>query len=179
MYKEQNGFSLVELLIVVAIILIIASIATPNLLRAKVAANQSAAVSNLSSIYMAEESFYFLYNDGYATSLVQLGGPAGSNNCANANLIDDLLGRTDPSQKSGYQFALTRSGTVEFTASVPAGCPSSGDTGFGVTAIPTASGVTGQVSYCVDATGVMRYNMSGLVITDTAGVCDPTQRPLQ
>jgi type IV pilus assembly protein PilA len=174
-----HGFSLIELLIVVAIILIIAAIATPNLLKAKIAANQSAAVGNLGTISTAEANFYCLYNDGYATSLVQLGGPAGSNNCANANLIDNLLGGADPSQKSGYQFALTPSGTPQYTTGVPASCSNSGDTGFGITATPIAVGVTGQNSYCIDITGVMRFNTSGVVITAPAGVCDATQPPLQ
>jgi type IV pilus assembly protein PilA len=179
MKRDGKGFSLIELLIVVAIILIIAAIATPNLLKAKIAANQSAAVGNLGAISTAEASFYCLYSNGYATSLVQLGGPSGSNSCANANLIDDLLGKADPSQKSGYQFALTPSGTVEFTSGVPAGCPNSGDTGFGITATPVAVGTTGQNSYCIDTTGVMRYSTSGVVIGDSAGVCDVAQSPVQ
>jgi hypothetical protein len=57
--------------------------------------------------------------------------------------------------------------------------PGSGDTGFGLTATPITVGSTGQDSYCIDTSGVMLYNTSGLVITDPAGVCDATQPPLQ
>src|SRR4051795_10336928 len=77
--RKQNGFSLIELLIVVAIILIIAAIAIPNLLRARMAANESSAVSSLRTINTGEITYQSTYPTvGYAPALVNLGGPLGA-----------------------------------------------------------------------------------------------------
>jgi prepilin-type N-terminal cleavage/methylation domain-containing protein len=131
MNKKQKGFSLIELLIVVAIILIIAAIAIPNLLRAKIAANQAWAVGSLRTISSAEETFSSTFSDGYTMTLSQLGGRASSQGCKNAGLIDEVLS-VAPNQKSGYGFVFIPNGTLSLTAGVPPTCGVSGDTGFSV-----------------------------------------------
>jgi type IV pilus assembly protein PilA len=174
MKKNQKGFSLIELLIVVAIILIIAAIAIPNLLRAKIAANQSAAVGTLRTISSAEETFNSTYSDGFTTDLFQLGGPVGSANCTNAGLIDEVLS-APPNNKGGYVYNYQNSAVAQLTTGIPAACPGSGWTGFSVSAGPITLS-TGTAAYCIDETGVVRVD-SGAVANENLNICSASGKP--
>ena len=115
---KQKGFSLIELLIVVAIILIIAAIAVPNLLRARVAANESSAVASVRSMNSAMASYQTAYPSvGFAAALSNL-GPQASTGCTaptstNGCLIDWTLAS---GSKSGYNFSVANNGATPATA---------------------------------------------------------------
>src|SRR3984885_10815968 len=112
MNKKQKGFSLIELLIVVAIILIIAAIAIPNLLRSRMAANEASAVGSIRTMNTAAITYNSTYGNGFPQNLTILTG-TGSTSYTNAELIDTVLGA---GAKSGYNFTLT-GGTTAFTTS--------------------------------------------------------------
>jgi type IV pilus assembly protein PilA len=138
--RQENsaGFSLIELLIVVAIILIIAAIAIPNLLKARMAANESAAVSSIHGINTAEIAYSSTNPTiGFSASLTVL-GPAGG------GYIDSNLAS---GSKSGYNFTYVQT----------AGSPS---LAYTLNADPIARSLTGQRSFYSDQNNVTTYNMT-------------------
>jgi type IV pilus assembly protein PilA len=153
--QKQKGFSLIELLIVVAIILIIAAIAIPNLLRARMAANESSAVASIRTINTAMITYNSSYPTvGFATALTNLGGAA--NPCvsaaANACLIDSVL---SAGVKSGYTFTAASAGGVPATQ-------------YFATASPTTPNQTGVRSFCAFEDAVVRVQPAGGAIASEA-----------
>lgn len=164
-----RGFSLIELLIVVAIILIIAAIAIPQLLSSRMAANGAAAAETIRTITTASMAYSSTWGNGFPPSLASLGGPAGSlaPTCNQALLLDPII-TAAPFQKSGYAFAYQ---TVGPLVTPPAGCGAAGANAYLVTATPINYKLTGIDSYCSDEPGTIHFDTSGTTAA-SEGACE-------
>ena len=148
--RSNKGFSLVELLIVVAIILVIAAIAIPNLLQAKIAANESSAAGSLRTMGSAEAAYFAAYPTvGYSPDIASLGGPATCTpSPTTACLIDGHLSSAIPGSggKSGYFFLATGIVTGGATS----------NTAYVIGAAPIKVNSTGNRDFCSYNDGVLR-----------------------
>jgi prepilin-type N-terminal cleavage/methylation domain-containing protein len=152
--RKQKGFSLIELLIVVAIILIIAAIAIPNLLQARVAANEASAVGSLSAIKSSEVTYTTAYPTvGFSPDIASLGGPSPCTpSSSTACLLDSFLSSSTPGSggKSGFVYLAT--------GIVPAG--SLNNSAFVAAAAPVLAHSTGNHDYCTTNDGVLRSQLA-------------------
>jgi prepilin-type N-terminal cleavage/methylation domain-containing protein len=146
MKRSSKGFSLIELLIVVAIILIIAAIAIPNLLRSRIAANQASAVGSLRTLNTAEVTYSSTFNVGFSADMPSLASPAAGGNPTStaAGLIDSVLAA---GAKSGYSFVYSP-GPSDSTGRINT---------YSFTGVPITSS-TGTNFYYTDQSGVIRQN---------------------
>jgi hypothetical protein len=161
---------------IIPFVLIIAAIAIPNLLRARIAANEASAVGTLRTINIGAITYSTEYENGFPSSFAIFGGgPEGSVACDHAGLVDDTLVRTH--RKSGYIFTYSPKLSDDLASSAVSGaaqskgCTSPGVPAFEVIAEPAQPEASGRRTFYTDQTGVIRYSNDG-----TANAASP---PLQ
>ena len=158
MRNRQEGFSLIELLIVVAVILIIAAIAIPNFIHSKMVANESASIANLRNINTANVVYNTTYGVGYSPTLAALGGNPAVPDATQAGLIDSVL---SAGSKSGYNYTYAATST-DANGNVLS---------YTVNSDPSTPGSTGDRHFYTDQANVIRQS--------STGVASATDPPIQ
>jgi len=155
---DAKGFTLLELLLVVAIIGSLSAMAVSQVLRARISANEVAAIGSMRSINSAQQS-YAQKCQGFAVSLVELRSAG--------NFLSPDLTASDPTTKSGYTISLASSATGAAMPAPPAGCTGT-ETSYYATAAPLTLGVSGNRSFATDAQGTIFYNLTATPPTEAS-----------
>ena len=137
---SERGFSLIELLIVIAIILIILSIALPQMSKSRMHAQEMAAIAQIQTIEKAQVQYYSQFGQ-YAAALSQLGPPTSSGAAEGPQAAGLIPANLASGTSSGYNFTVTQT-----------------PTGYAVTALPKAFNSTGRRTFYSDQTGIIREN---------------------
>jgi type IV pilus assembly protein PilA len=152
--SSARGFTIIELMIAITILLVLAAIEIPSLLRARMAANQAAAVANLKTIEAAEITYAVTHNHGYTASLAQL-GPSGEPSSNGAALIDSMLAH---GQKGGYSYLYIPGPVVDGKVET-----------YTLKAVPSMPCTTGDQYYSMDPSNestVVSQNFQSVVQDD-------------
>ena len=156
--RNHRGFSLIELLLVISVILIVAAIAIPNFLRSRMRANEASAVGSMRAINTAVVAYSVNYPDqGFPAQLAFLGGASPCvASLVSACLIDDVLAQ---GAKNGYSFVWTGDGAVPSVS-------------FTLTGTPQVVGSSGQRMFCLDQSGIIHFDPSGAGCNDASPVLE-------
>ena len=160
---RERGFTLVELLIVLAIIAVVAAIAVPSMLRARISANETNGIASMRAIGSAQASYSASAGGGaYAVTLAALGTPCPSS--TTAFLAEDLA--SDPAVKSGYRFELQ---AATGAPNGPNDCNTTAThAGYYSTAVPISVGISGNRAFSSNSSGAIFFDPSGVAPTEAA-----------
>jgi len=157
--KDAAGFTLMELLIVLGVLLVLTVIIIPNVAGMKISANENSAIASLRAIYESEVQYQSTYPaNGFACSLNTLGGPhTGAPSPQQARVLQSDLAS---GRKSGYVFAIVNCAGKPGTNS-PGTNSQEQYTSFEVTAVPQEPGKTGHRGFCIDQQGETKADQAG------------------